>query len=324
MKTYLQMIVALALCLGTVSLHAQNDAQQAPPWQLPADDQRCPSKWGAGDQRGSGNLMKPDAVLRAAKLIKTGEVFELGELLSNDPKEAFINGGRQFTLLTKPDNPKPNTRTENEELVVSELGQVGTQIDAFAHQMYGDSFYNCFKYGDIFGRNGYKKLGVENIGMLMSRGVLIDVAALKGVDMLGDTYVITPDDLQQALAKEKLTLQPGDVVVINTGYGKLMGKDNQRYERNSPGISIAAGQWLVGQNPMLVGADNCCLEVRPSEARMSLPIHQMFLIQYGVHILENMKLDALAAAHAYEFAFIVQPLKMKGATGASVVPTAVR
>ena len=324
MKTCLQMIVALALCLGTVSLHAQNDAQQTPPWQLPADDQRCPSKWGAGDQRGSGNLMKPDAVLRAAKLIKTGEVFELGELLSNDPKEAFINGGRQFTLLTKPDNPKPNTRTENEELVVSELGQVGTQIDAFAHQMYGDSFYNCFKYGDIFGRNGYKKLGVENIGMLMSRGVLIDVAALKGVDMLGDTYVITPDDLQQALAKEKLTLQPGDVVVINTGYGKLMGKDNQRYERNSPGISIAAGQWLVGQNPMLVGADNCCLEVRPSEARMSLPIHQMFLIQYGVHILENMKLDALAAAHAYEFAFIVQPLKMKGATGASVVPTAVR
>lgn len=268
--------------------------------------------------------MKPDAVLRAAKLIKTGEVFELGGVLTNDPKEAFINGGRQFTLITKPDNPKPNVRTENEELVVSELGQVGTQIDAFAHQMYGDSFYNCFKYGDIFGRNGYKKLGVENIGMLMTRGVMIDVAGLKGVEMLGDTYIITPDDLQQALAKEKLTLQPGDAVIINTGYGKLMGKDNQRYERNSPGISIAAGQWLVAQNPMIVGADNCCLEVRPSEARMSLPIHQMFLIQYGLHILENLELDKLAAARAYEFAFILQPLKMKGATGASVVPTAVR
>jgi kynurenine formamidase len=324
MKTYLQMIVALALCLGTVSLHAQTDAQATPPWQLPADDQRCPSKWGAGDQRGSGNLMKPDTVLRAAKLIKTGEVFELGELLTNDPKEAFINGGRQFTLVTKPDNPKPNTRTENEELVVSELGQVGTQIDAYAHQMYGDSFYNCFKYGDIFGRNGYKKLGVENIGMLMSRGVLIDVAGLKGVDMLADTYVITADDLQQALAKEKLTLQPGDAVIINTGYGKLMGKDNQRYERNSPGISIAAGQWLVSQNPMIVGADNCCLEVRPSEAHMSLPIHQMFLIQYGLHILENMKLEKLSAARAYEFAFIIQPLDMKGATGSAVEPVAVR
>ena len=75
---------------------------------------------------------------------------------------------------------------------------------------------------------------------------------------------------------------------------------------------------------MLVAADNCCLEVRPSEAKMSLPIHQMFLIQYGVHIIENMKLDSLAAAHAYEFAFIVQPLKMKGATGSAVEPIAIR
>ena len=328
MKSCLQVIIAIALSLGTISVHAQSDApsgaQPTPPWQLPSEDQRCPSKWGAGDQRGSGNLMKPDTVLRATKLIKTGEVFELGEILSSDPKESFINAGRQFTLLTKPDVLKPNTRTENEELVISELGQVGTQIDAFAHQVYGDSFYNCFKYGDIAGRNGYKKLGVENIGMLMSRGVMIDVAGLKGVDMLGDTYIITADDLQQALAKEKLTLQPGDVVVINTGYGKLMGKDNQRYEKNSPGISIAAGQWLMTQNPMLVGADNCCLEVRPSEARMSLPIHQMFLIQYGVHILENLKLEQLSAAHAYEFAFIVQPLKMKGATGAAVQPVAIR
>ena len=324
MKSFVRIMFALAFCLGTISLHAQSDAQTTPPWQLPSDDQRCPSKWGAGDQRGSGNLMKPDTVLRATKLIRTGEVFELGELLSNDPKEAFINAGRQFSLYTKPDVPKPNVRTENEEVVVSELGQVGTQIDAYAHQMYGDSFYNCFKYSDIAARNGYKKLGVENIGTLMSRGVLIDVAALKGVDMLGDTYIITPEDLQQALANEKLTLQPGDAVIINTGYGKLMGKDNQRYEKNSPGISIAAGQWLVSQNPMLVAADNCCLEVRPSEAKMSLPIHQMFLIQYGVHIIENMKLDSLAAAHAYEFAFIVQPLKMKGATGSAVEPIAIR
>ena len=83
-----------------------------------------------------------------------------------------------------------------------------------------------------------RKLGVENIGTLMSRGVLIDVAALKGVDMLGDTYIITPEDLQQALANEKLTLQPGDAVIINTGYGKLMGEDNQRYEKNSPASAL--------------------------------------------------------------------------------------
>src|SRR5262245_27068578 len=76
-------------------------------WQMPPDDQRCPSKWGAGDQRGSANMMKPDTVLRAAKLIRTGEVFELGAALSPDPKEAFINAGRVFNVYTKPSPPIP-------------------------------------------------------------------------------------------------------------------------------------------------------------------------------------------------------------------------
>ncbi len=143
-------------------------------------------------------------MLRAAKLIKTGEVFELGAVLSPDPKESFINAGRQFNIYTKPSPPIPNARQVQEELVVTELGQIGTQIDAFSHQMWGDSFYNCFKLGDIGTRSGFKKLGVEHIGSLMTRGVLIDVAGLKGVDMLPTSYIITPDDLQQALAKSKL------------------------------------------------------------------------------------------------------------------------
>jgi kynurenine formamidase len=309
--------LAVTLGFGATTLHAQS-------WQMPPDDQRCPSRWGAGDQRGSGNWMKPETVLRAARLIRTGQVFELAEVLSPDPKESFLNSGRVYDIYTKPSLPKPNTRTENEELIVSELGQIGTQFDAYAHQMYGDSFYNCFKQGDIATRSGFKKLGVETVGTLMTRGVLIDVAGLKGIDMLPGGYVITPEDLQQALARQALALQPGDAVVINTGWGKLMGHDNERYEKTSPGIGIAAGQWLVGQDPMLIAADNCCVEVRPSEPSFSLPIHAMMLIQYGIYLLENLKLEALAGAHAYEFAFIVQPLKLKGATGSTVVPVAMR
>jgi kynurenine formamidase len=293
-------------------------------FQMPPDNQRCPSKWGAGDQRGSGNWMKPETVLRAVRLIHTGEVFELGDVLSPDPKETFINANRIYNILTKYSVPKPNARTENEELVTTELGQIGTQLDAFSHQMWGDSFYNCFKLNDIATRNGFKKLGVENVGMLMSRGVLIDVAGLKGVDMLDGGYVITPDDLQQALAKEHMALAPGDIAIINTGWGKLLGKDNVRYEKSSPGIGVAAGQWLVTQDLMMIGADNCCVEVRPSVPGTDLPIHSMMVIQYGVHLLENLKLEKLAGAQAYEFAFIMQPLKLKGATGSNVAPVAVR
>jgi kynurenine formamidase len=297
---------------------------QAQTWHMPADADRCPSKWGAEDQRGSANWMKPDAVLRAARLIKTGEVFELGDVLSPNPKEMFTNEARVFNIYTKPALPVPNTRTENEELVVSELGQIGTQFDAFSHQMYGDSFYNCFKLSDIGTRTGFKKLGVENVGTLMTRGVLIDVAGLKGVDMLGDNYVITPEDLQQALARQSVALQPGDAVIINTGWGKLMGSDNVRYGKTSPGIGVAAGQWLARQDPMLIAADNCCVEVRPSEPQLSLPVHAMMLIQYGIHLIENLKLEKLANARVYEFAFVVQPLKIKGATGSTVAPVAIR
>ena len=311
------MTIVISLGLGGTGLHAQT-------WQMPPDSQRCPSKWGAGDQRGSGNMMKPETVLRAAKLIRTGEVFELGAVLSPDPKEAFINAGRVFNIYTKPSPPIPNARQVNEELVVTELGQIGTQFDAFAHQMWGDSFYNCFKLGDIGTRTGFKKLGVEHVGGLMTRGVLIDVAGLKGVDMLPTSYNITPEDLQQALAKAKQRLQPGDAVLIRTGWSKLMGRENERYGTLNPGIGIAAGQWLVAQEPMMIAADNCCVEVRPSEKPHSLPIHAMMLIQHGVYLMENLELDALAAAHAYEFAFIVQPLKIKGATGSAIAPIAVR
>ncbi|HTM08933.1 MAG TPA: cyclase family protein [Verrucomicrobiae bacterium] len=313
----LAIITAAALALGGAPLRAQS-------WRMPPESERCPSKWGAGDQRGSGNLMKPETVLRAAKLIKSGEVFELGAVLSPDPKEAFINGNRVFNIYTKPALAVPNARQENEELVVTELGQIGTQFDAFAHQMWGDSFYNCFKLAEIGTRSGFKKLGVENVGGLMTRGVLIDVAALKGVDLLPNSYVITPGDLEQALAKASVKIERGDAVIIRTGWAKLMGKENQRYGSTPPGIGVAAAEWLAAREPMLIAADNCCVEARPSEPGTSLPVHAMMLIQHGIYLIENLELDALAAARAYEFAFIVQPLKLKGATGSAVAPIAVR
>ena len=159
----------------------------------------------------------------------------------------------------------------------------------------------------------------------MTRGVLIDVAALKGVDMLPDTYEITPQDLQQALQRQNVQLQPGDAVLVNTGWSKLWGKDNARYMKTCPGIGVAAAEWLAKQDPMLVGADNWPVEVAPNpDPQLSLPIHQIMLVVNGIHILENLKLDELAAKRVYEFAFVMQPLKGQGFTGSTVAPVAVR
>lgn len=230
--------------IGAAAFFAAASAiAQTPSWRPPPDSARCPSKWGAGDERGSGNHMGPTSVLNAAKLIKTGEVIELSHVLHMGMP---ISRTRTFEVFTKrtTDYLGSNRRGSNEELVVSEIGQVGTQFDGFAHQTHENSLYNCFKMEDVATRTGFKKLGVQNVGALITRGVLIDVAGYKGVEMLGDSYEITVDDLEGALKKENLTLQPGDAVIINTGWGKLWDKDNAR--THAPQQILASFDHLVG------------------------------------------------------------------------------
>ena len=293
-------------------------------WTPPAESARCPSKWGAGDERGAANHMTPAAVLHAARLIRTGEVIELGRVLRAGMP---IQATRRFDLHTKRTfmNPQANQRGSNEEIVTTELGQVGTQFDGFAHQSHGDSLYNCFKISDVATRTGFTKLGIEKVGTLMTRGVLIDVAGLKGVDTLPDAYEVTVQDLQQALSKQNLTLRPGDAMLIHTGWGRLWEQDNARYMKSSPGIGVAAAEWLVTQDPLLVGADNIPVEVSPNpDAQISAPVHQIMLVVHGIYLLENLKLDELAAKGAHEFAFVMQPLKIQGGTGSTVAPVAIR
>lgn len=313
----------IGVVLAAVSVLADSSAQ-GQSWTVPPESQRCPSKWGAGDERGSGNHMKPASVLRATQLIKTGEVIEIAHVM-NDKMPFF--GTRRFDVHVKRTfmNDFSNRRGSNEEVVISEIGQVGTQFDGFAHQTHEDSHYNCFKTGAISTRGGFTKLGIEKVGMLMTRGVLIDVAGLKGVDTLPDTYEITVKDLQDALARQRITLQPGDAVLIHTGWGRLWAKDNARYVKSCPGIGVAAAEWLAKQDPMLIGADNWPVEVAPNpDPKLSLPVHQVTLVVNGLHLLENLKLDELAAKQVHEFAFVMQPLKAQGFSGSTVAPVAIR
>jgi kynurenine formamidase len=307
-----------------VLLINQSAFAQTPTWSPPPENQRCPSKWGATDERGSANHQKPAAVMNAAKLIKSGEVIELGHVL-NATMPFF--GTRRFDVHTKRTfmNQPSNRRGSNEEIVISEIGQVGTQFDGFAHQTHENSWYNCFKVDENVTRGEFKKLGIHNVGALFTRGVLIDVAGFKGVEMLPDTYEITVEDIEGALKKQNITLQAGDAVIINTGWHKLWGKDNARYVKSCPGIGIKAAEWLIGKDPMLLGSDNWPVEVSPNpDPQLSLPVHQIALVVNGVHLLENMKLDELAQKQVYEFAFIMQPLKVQGGSGSTVAPIAVR
>jgi len=311
-------VLAFAVAMaGAVEASAQT-------WTPPSPQQRCPSKWGAADERGAANHVTPESVARAARLIRTGQIVELGRVLSSDMP---LFGTRRYDLYTKRTNGPlgSNKRNSNEELVVTELGQVGTQFDMFAHQGIDGLLYNCVPIDQVATRNGFSKMSVEKIGSLFARGVLVDVAAFKGVESLAAGYEITVADLEGALAKEGVALGRGDAALIHTGWGRLWGQDNARYAGSAPGIGIAAASWLASRDVLLIGADTMSVEVSPNpDKALDTPVHQVALVVNGIFLLENLKLDELAAARAHEFAFIMQPLKIKGGTGSTVAPIAIR
>ena len=310
--------ILMSACLALSATGAM-----AQTWKVPEAGVRCPSKWGAGDERGSMNHQTPKAVLAATQLIRSGEVFELAHPLNS---QMALFGSRRFDVHPKRSfvTNSSNRRGANEEIVITELGQVGTQFDGFAHQAHEDSHYNCVKTADIATRNGFTKFGMEKIGTLMTRGVLLDIAALKGVEILPDQYEITVEDLEAAVRRQSVEIRPGDAILIHTGWGRLHGKDNARYLKSCPGIGVKAAEYLASLDPMVLGADNWPVEVAPNpDPALSLPVHQIALVVHGVHLLESLKLDELAAAKVYEFAFVMQPLK--GAmTGSTVAPVAIR
>jgi kynurenine formamidase len=309
--------------LGLTATPVQAQQQQGTGWNPPPSNQRCPSRWGAEDTRGNMNLLNAERRRAAAQLIRTGDVVELGRVLEQG---MVLFGTRRFDMHLKRTfmYPHQNRFGANEEIVVAEIGQVGTQLDAFPHVTIGDEIYNCNKPESMASRGGYARMGVDGIGTVLTRGVLIDVAAAKGQRTLAIDYEITVADLEEALRRQGSTeLRPGDAVLINTGWGHHWGRDNAQYVRGCPGIGVAAGEWLIAKQPVLLGSDNWPVEVAPNPDRnVYLPVHQIALVVNGVHLLENMKLDELAERRAYEFAFMMQPLKIKGGTGSTVAPSA--
>jgi kynurenine formamidase len=311
-------VLAMAVVLaGAVEVSAQT-------WTPPTPQQRCPSKWGAADERGAANYVTPEAVARAARLIRTGQIVELGRVLASDMP---LFGTRRYDLYTKRTNGPlgSNRRNSNEELIVTEMGQVGTQFDMFSHQGIDGLFYNCVPIDQVATRTGFAKLGVEKVGSIFARGVLVDVAAFKGVEMLQPGYEITAADLEGALQKQGVALGRGDVALVHTGWGRLWGRDNVRYRESAPGIGVGAATWLAAREVLLIGADTMAVEVAPNpDKALDSPVHQIALVVNGIFLLENLKLDELAAGGIHEFAFIVQPLKIKGGTGSTVAPVAIK
>lgn len=282
-----------------------------------------PSQWGPADERGAANRLTPDKVLEAGKLIQRGQVYQLGRVYRPD-MPFFGRRGYQMRILKVGPFGKNDLRA-HEGYFHGELDQVGTQFDALGHIGVGDRFYNGHRLSDLGDQHGLTHLGVEHVGPIVSKGVLIDVAGYKGVARLDGGYEITAADLKGALARQGSEIREGDVVLIHTGWGSLWTDDPAKYYGAGPGIGLEAAQALVDQKIVMVGSDNAGVEVVPNpDPALAFPVHQLLLAQNGIYLLESIITEELARDSAYAFAFIFAPLRLKGASGSPGNPIAVR
>ncbi len=287
-------------------------------------DDWYPSPWGPADQRGAANRITPEKVLEAKGLMTRGTVYQLGRAYE---AAMPLFGTRHFSLrIPQTYGPLGTNRTMyHDEIVSAEIGQVGTQFDGLGHIGVGDLFYNGNDRGDFSKGDGLTKLGVENVGPLVTRGVLVDVAGFKGVARLDGGYEVTRADLTGALARQRTEIRSGDVVIVHTGWGSLWNVDNAAFGASAPGVGLDAAQYLVDREVVLVGSDTWATEVVPNpNPDLAFPVHQLLIPRNGIYIFENLLTEELARDRVYEFAFFFAPLKLKGGTGSPANPLAIR
>jgi len=302
--------------------------------------------WGKDDEVGSLNAMTPDSVLVAMRLAQRGQVYDLGVTYSRNsykwpghsPGEVLTFRGPEG-VKRQLDNPfiRPDVNPSGMgwhscALFVSD--NVGTQIDGLGHVTVGDDdhWYNGFRERDWGGNFGVRKCDATTIPPIVARGVLLDIAGLKKVDALPASYAITPQDVDAALAAERVELRPGDVVLFRTGVLRYWGADGADTEKlrehDSAGISLETAKYLIERfGTMMVCADTSGLEVNPPPAGSDtfIPVHRYLIIEQGVHIGEFHYLEDLARDKVYEFCYIAATNKIAGTTaGFTLRPLAIR
>ena len=210
----------------------------------------------------------------------------------------------------------------NEILVTG--GHVGTHLDAIGHISHDGKVHGGADADSIQGNAGLSRLGIDEFPPMVGRGVMLDIAAIHGVDVLEAAYEVTAADLARAEEAAGVEVLPGDAVLIRTGWSTYWpepsfgGRDG-----GTPGPGVDAARWLADRQVRVAGGETIAFEVtRPGAGHSTLPVHRALLVEAGINIIEVMDLRALAASGASEFGFVVSPLKIRGGTGSPVRPLA--
>lgn len=287
----------------------------------------CKSKWGPNDEIGAANLLTPEMARDAAKLVKTGKTYRLGvETNANTPAYAT----RTWSILIQSPGQAggvslgPTKTSYNDDIYMGYVA-VGSQIDGLGHIGVDNVYYNCNKASDFVQADGLKKLGIEKLPPIVTRGVMLDMTAYFGQPMLPEGTVFNRKEIDEQARRQGIEIRKGDVVLFHTGWQPLASSDKKRFLAGEPGLGKEGAEYLASKQVVAVGADTWALEVIPFEKGVGVfEIHQILLARNGIFILENMDTSELAKDKAYEFMFNLGPSRITGGVQAIINPIAIR
>jgi kynurenine formamidase len=283
-------------------------------------------RWGAEDQRGALNLIGTEEVRRAAGLVTTGQVISLAQPLSSrTPVPKHRAGVQHFMGRDGGDyaagGRRPGGFQFAEDTVVMPL-HIGTHIDALCHAWCDDCLYNGFPGQGTRSTTGALRCGIDKMQAIVTRGVLLDLVRLRGAPLDPRASIGRPDLIHAAEAAS-VEIEPGDAVLIRTGWQEACAGSSDVSFDEEPGIDVEAALWLAEAGVAMVGADNFAIEAIPFPAGTVFPVHQRLIRDFGIPLLEGLVLKPLAEHNRGQFLFVAAPLPVVGGTGSPLAPVAV-
>lgn len=290
----------------------------------------CHSQWDFRKEHGAGIHLTPQKTLGALSLVREGSIHDIShDIYYGAP---MMPPNQTPFLMSMFANWRDTIRRRRKMGVRNEVGtnlervemtlHVGTHVDALGHASVGARMFGGRNAEEEVTNWGLETLGAEHIPPMVTRGVLFDVGGANGLHA-GD--VVGVDDLERAAARGGFTVEPGDVAMIRTGWGRHFEADNARYLEGEPGIDVAAAEWLIARGVVAIGADNMAVEVMPNPTPgILMPVHQLALVEHGVYLIENLALEKVTQAGLFVSCFAMLAPRFRGATAAPVRPVLLR
>ena len=274
-------------------------------------------RWGRGDQLGALNLITPAKRVEAAKLVKTGVSVSLAHNYSVNPDLGLPPPfDQEISMLNTPGE------YVMERVSFSYHGGIHSHLDALCHVLWQGEMYNGFSKNDV-NEDGCQKLGIANVKQgILTRGILMDIPRLKGVDYLPPGTAVYIEDLEAWEEQTGVRVSSGDVIFVRTGRWATPGSAGS----GSAGLHASVAPWLRERDVAIVGGDYANDAIPSGVQGVFLPIHQLAIVAMGVRLFDNLDLEALAEEAVrqgrWEFMLSASPIPVEGGVGSPMNPIA--